>query len=65
MNGYTSLYLDKGQYLSDVWKAIPSNIILFKTLTGIGATSLEITAERNSIIIEPNVPVIQGKMAKI
>jgi len=40
---------------------IPSNIILDKTLTGIGATTMELDAKRNSIIIEPNVPVIKGK----
>jgi hypothetical protein len=56
--------ISKGQYLKDIFDLIPSNIILCKTLTGIGATTLEIESNRNSIIIEPNVPVIQGKMAK-
>ena len=41
---------------------IPSNIILDKTLTGVGATHCELYAHRNSIIIEPNVPVIQCKL---
>ena len=41
---------------------IPSNVILNKTLTGIGATHCELYAHRNSIIIEPNVPVIQCKL---
>lgn len=41
---------------------IPTNTILDKTLTGIGATSCEIHSKRNSIIIEPNVPVILGKL---
>jgi len=41
--------------------SVPSNCILFKTLTGIGATHLEIQTGRHSIIIEPNVPVIKGK----
>lgn len=45
-------------------KNIPSNIVLDKTLPGAGATYMEIHAERNSIIIEPNVPVIKGKLAK-
>lgn len=40
---------------------IPSNVILDKTLTGIGATYGELFAKRNSIIIEPNVPVILCK----
>lgn len=41
---------------------IPTNVILDKSLTGIGATYMEIKAKRNSIIIEPNVPVIKGKV---
>lgn len=40
---------------------IPSNTIFNKTLTGCGATTLEINAARHSIIIEPNVPVVVGK----
>jgi hypothetical protein len=56
--------INEGQYLQDIWSVIPSNIILSKTLTGIGATTLEIESPRHSIIIEPNVPVIQGKMGK-
>ena len=53
--------IDSGQYLSDILSLIPNNVILNKTLTGCGATTLEIDAPRNSIIIEPNVPVIIGK----
>ena len=53
--------IDSGQYLSDILSLIPNNVILNKTLTGCGATTLEINAPRNSIIIEPNVPVIIGK----
>ena len=54
--------IDSGQYLSDVLSLIPNNTILNKTLTGCGATTMEINAPRNnSIIIEPNVPVIIGK----
>lgn len=58
------LKIDKGQWLSDVLPMIPSNVILNKTITGCGATTLEINAPRNSIIIEPNVPVIIGKKAR-
>lgn len=43
-------------------KRIPSNTILDKTICGVGATYLEIHAKRDSIIVEPNVPVITGKM---
>jgi len=60
------IHIKENQYFSDALKVaeydnIPSNVILDKTLTGIGATYAEIIAERNSIIIEPNVPVIIGK----
>lgn len=63
------IFLDENEYLGDALKfryggVIPSNVILDKTLTGIGATYSEIHTERNSIIIEPNVPVIIGKCAK-
>ncbi len=56
--------ISKGQFLCDIMDQIPSNTIIFKTVTGIGATTLELEFERNSIIIEPNVPVIKGKKAK-
>lgn len=51
----------KIQYLTEVLPMIPTNTILYKTLTGLGATYGELKANRNSIIIEPNVPVIVGK----
>lgn len=60
----TSINIDKGQRLSDVMDEIPGNIILHKTVCGIGATTLELNSARNSIIIEPNVPVIKGKEQK-
>jgi hypothetical protein len=48
-----------GKYLNT---EIPTNTIFLKNLTGIGATHIELNiAKRNSIIIEPNVPVIIGK----
>ncbi len=59
-----SYKIKQGQYLSDIWEFLPENAIIAKTLPGLGATSLEITSKRNSIIIEPNVPVIEGKMKK-
>ena len=43
------LKINKGQWLSDVLPMIPSNVILNKTITGCGATTLEINAPRNSI----------------
>lgn len=59
--------LHKGEWLLDAlkrvgYKMIPTNTILDKTLTGLGATHSEIHSKRNSIIIEPNVPVILGKL---
>ena len=58
------LNIKKVEWLSDVIKEIPTNTILNKTMTGCGATTLEINAARHSIIIEPNVPVIVGKKAQ-
>lgn len=49
------------KYLSRLWSEIPSNAIIHKTLPGLGATTCEINSKRHSIIIEPNVPVIEGK----
>ena len=43
---------------------IEPNINLAKKFPGVGATYLEIHSHRPSILIEPNVPVIQGKCAK-
>lgn len=51
----------KIQYLTEVLPQIPTNTILYKKLTGLGATYGELKADRNSIILEPNVPVIKGK----
>ena len=62
------LELHENEWLTDALRRsgygdnIPSNVILDKTLTGVGATYCEIHAKRNSIIIEPNVPVIQCKL---
>jgi len=55
---YLSVALAKSK---EKYTEIPTNVILNKTLTGIGATHMEIKAHRHSIIIEPNVPVIKGK----
>lgn len=56
--------LKEGQYLSNVMTEISSNCILSKRIPGCGATTLELTTDRNSIIIVPNVPVIQSKVKK-
>lgn len=55
----------EGKYLDSVFPdGIPTNIILNKTICGCGATYLELKTRRHSIIIEPNVPVIKGKLKK-
>ena len=41
--------------------AIPVNCIINKARPNCGATTCEINSPRNSIIIEPNLPVIEGK----
>lgn len=65
------IVINENEYLIDVFKregfeldAIPTNCIFHKTLPGLGATYSEIKAKRNSVIIEPNVPVIKGKTDK-
>lgn len=56
------IYLkNRDEYLSSVISEIPINAIIYKKITGIGATTLEIESRRNSIIIEPNTPAIERK----
>ncbi|WP_342644876.1 hypothetical protein [Mucilaginibacter sp. CSA2-8R] len=54
----------ENQWIKDVLKTIPTNIILWKKLCGIGATALELDTSRHSIVAEANVPVIKGKCKK-
>ena len=56
-----SIYINKNEYLKGT---IPVNSVIYKKITGIGATTLEIESNRNSIIIEPNTPVIVCKTEK-
>ncbi len=63
------LNIEKDERLLDALKRngkqmLPTRTIINKTLTGIGATYCELMCERNSIIVEPNVPVIEGKVKK-
>ena len=53
------------QHLTEILPEIPTNTILNKTLTGLGATYGELKADRNSVIIEPNKPVIVGKCSDL
>lgn len=41
----------KVQYLTEILPQIPTNTILYKKLTGLGATYGELKADRNSIIL--------------
>ena len=54
----------KEQHLSEVMHEIPTNCILSKRIPGCGATTLELSTNHNSIIIVPNVPVINSKCQK-
>jgi len=61
--------LNEGQYLNEVepfkTKGIPTDTIIHKVIPGCGATTLEIKhTKRNSIIIVPNVPVIEDKVSE-
>ncbi|MCX2482835.1 hypothetical protein [Pedobacter sp. MR2016-24] len=59
-----TIKLKEGQYMADIMDALLSDSIYFKILPGIRATSMELAAMRNSVIIEANVPVIRGKRTK-
>lgn len=65
---YQDIYKD--QWLSETEKfrhGTPSGYIIFKTLPNLGATHGEIKLYlwRHSIIIEPNVPVIETKKSEV
>lgn len=50
-----------GQIMADIIERLESNSIYFKILPGIKATTLEIETKRNSVLMQPNRPVIEGK----
>lgn len=58
-----NIIIKKGEYLGDIFPFLPTNTIIRKNITGIGATTLEIKCLRNSIIVLPNLPVIYQKSA--
>lgn len=49
--------------LSSRINPIPSNSIIYKTITGLGATYSEVVADRNSIVMLPHVSIIKSKYA--
>lgn len=57
----TTLYIKKDQRLVNILTELQSNTIYDKFIPGTGATTLEIDSQRNSILILPFVPVIEGK----
>ncbi|MEJ5962242.1 hypothetical protein [Pedobacter immunditicola] len=60
----TPININKGQYLDKILINLPSNAIILKELPNIGATTNELKCKRNSILLQPNVPVIKGKKTK-
>lgn len=62
MSNKDYIELEEGQYLSSSLSEIPDNTNFKKAKPNIGATTIEILANRHSVIIVPNVPVIQGKV---
>lgn len=61
-----TINVPNGKWLSQVpgLEQIPSNCILYKTRTGIGATFSEVISKRHSIIMLPNVSIIKNKHGK-
>lgn len=59
-----NIIIKENQFLGDKFSLLPSNSIIRKNITGIGATTLEIQSQRNSIIVLPNLPVIYQKALK-
>lgn len=50
------------QFLSEHWEYLPSNVMLNKSVTGCGATHLELNSKRDSIILLPYRKLIDNKM---
>lgn len=49
------------RYLSDYYEFLPSNCLLNKGLTGVGGTHVELTSNRNSLILVPTVNLVLNK----
>lgn len=60
-NKTTFYKLPSFSYLSDAFKRIPSNANIDKGRCGIGGTTMELKDRRNSIIVVPNVSIIENK----
>lgn len=57
-------YLNKGEKLGDIIEILPYGIIN-KRITGIGATTLELKAKRNSIIVMPTKVLAYNKYCSL
>lgn len=55
-------YIKEGQKMLEIIPLMQTNTIYNKGIPGIGATTSEMNARRNSIIVLPFVPVIEGKI---
>lgn len=60
-----TIYLGKGQFISNLCAFLPANAFINKKVPGCGGTTAELLCNRHSIIIVPNVPVIIGKVNKM
>ena len=56
-------YSDDIEHFTEIKEAHPirNNVILYKSVTGIGATHSEIVAQRDSIIVLPHISIITSK----
>ena len=61
MKNETILLNEHYKYLSDYYSELPSNCILNKGITGCGGTTVEINANRNSIIVVPTKELVRNK----
>ena len=61
MKNETILLNEHYKYLSDYYSELPSNCILNKGITGCGGTTVEIKADRNSIIVVPTKELVRNK----
>ena len=59
----TIKYSEEVRYFTDIQgiNPIPTDSIIHKTVTGIGATHSEIVAHRHSIIVLPHIAIIKSK----
>lgn len=63
MKKVTNVVLDENyKYLSDYYTELPKNCLLNKGITGCGGTTVELKSKRNSIILVPNINLIENKL---